>query len=194
MSRGEVSELLAGKERFDGVDGCLTADFADGLGQRQFLRTDFDAVLRVTAVGDSTGFLHDLKPVVLVDLAGLVHVEVGHLAEDLRTDELVINRELRARLKAAAAGHTAGQRVAAVLFGGRLLRAGPQRMGAVDRHPTFDSFEILEHPLPLDAQVADDRKLLHRFEHDDILSRLSDEVVDQCGTCLPCPSVDIHRA
>lgn len=84
----------------------LAVLFVDGFGEWNVHGTDFDAVLRVSAVGDTVLTHNAFEPFVATHLAGGMHIEEPHLRNGLRTDVL-IPFILRAGFQAATARHAA---------------------------------------------------------------------------------------
>src|SRR5438552_3826268 len=89
----------------------LPAGVADGARQRDLLRADDDAVLRVAAV-DDTADAHELGGALLFrERTGWVEVLQDRLADRGGTDERRVVVVLRARLEAAAARHATRERI-----------------------------------------------------------------------------------
>src|SRR5262245_47407827 len=77
----------------------LPSDLADRVRQRNLLRANLDAVLRVAAVGDAAGSHEDCEPLVRVHRARRVEVHQQRLPDDRRADEAAIAVHLRADLE-----------------------------------------------------------------------------------------------
>src|SRR5437870_8862622 len=141
-----------GEDVLQPFDGRLAADLADGMGQRDLLGADLDAVLRVAAGGHAARAHERVETVVLVELAGGVEVHEERLADGGGADEAgarrVVAVDLGADLEAASAGDTAIEGVADPLQLGRQARAGAEVVGAVERDPDAQPPERLEHPAP----------------------------------------------
>src|SRR4029077_18589102 len=65
-----------------GLFPCLTIDFGERFGERDFLRAGFHAVLRVRAILDAAVAHRGLQTFFGVHSAGGVHIEKANLAED----------------------------------------------------------------------------------------------------------------
>lgn len=99
--------LLRREESRDRMKRRLASDLSDGIGQGDFLWTDFDAVLGIATVGDSAGAHECVETFAFEFLAGFVEVEVVRLSDGLWADEVVVLLELWTGFEAAATGHTA---------------------------------------------------------------------------------------
>src|SRR6266404_1942784 len=167
----------------------LTAGVADGARQGDLLRADDDAVLGVAAV-DDTADAHELGGALLFrERTGRVEVLQDRLADRGGTDERRVVVVLRARLEAAAARHATRERISVLLHLLGHARAGAEIVGAVDRHPRAHAFQALEHAAAIDREIAHDRELLHRLEHDRARQR-----VDERRARLADLPVHEHRA
>src|SRR5579862_2654563 len=124
-----------------------------------------------------------------------MEVEQEDLADCRGADKRGLFVHLWAGFEAAAAGHTARKRVAELpyVIVLRLRLAEVER--TVDRHPTLDPFEVLEHLRPVDDEIAHEGKLLHGLERDLVkfAARLPD-ILDQGRAGLADVAVDVHRA
>src|SRR5690606_30284376 len=192
--------LLTLEELRHAVDRHRAADGGDALRERDVLRADLHAVLRVAAVAHAAGAHEGVEALTLEALAGLVGIEEPRLAEDGRADEgfvpalfVLLKQVLRARLQAAAAGDALRHDVALLLLLRALLRPGALVVRAVDRHPPADALEIVEEARAVDPQVAHERELAHRLQRDDV-ALVGGVLVDQAGAALPHAAVDHHRA
>src|SRR5215471_14033681 len=67
---------------------CGAVDFSKGFGERDFLGTRFDAVLRVGAVLNAAGLHDGVEAFARLHCAGRMHVEEAHLADDGGTYEV----------------------------------------------------------------------------------------------------------
>src|SRR6185295_3208796 len=121
--------------------GGLPSDLCDGVGQRNFLRADLDAVLRVAALGDAARLHEDLEALVLVQRARRVRVEEERLTDRRGTDEVVVALDLRAHLEATAARDALIQAVHELLHLGRDAGPGAEVVRAVDRDPSLDALQ-----------------------------------------------------
>src|SRR2546428_14094050 len=109
----------SGEDVLQPFDGRLAADLADGMGQRDLLGADLDAVLRVAAGRHAARAHERVETVVLVELAGGVEVHEERLADGGGADEAGAGRvpamDLGADFEAAPPGDTAIQGVAETL-------------------------------------------------------------------------------
>src|SRR5213080_4366397 len=100
----------SGEDVLQPFEGRLAADLADGVGQRDLLGADLDAVLRVAAGGHAARAHERVETVGLVGLAGGVEVHEERLAEGGGADETgarrVVAVDLGANFEAASAGDT----------------------------------------------------------------------------------------
>ena len=153
------------------------------LGQRDILGANLDAVLRVAAFLNAAVAHQRRETLALQLFACGMRVEQPHLRDGGRAHEAGLFVELRAGLHAAAAGDAAGKRISRFLLFRRHARAGAEVVGAIDRNPGLDDFQILEEHAAIDSQIADDGKFGERLE----LNRLL-EIVDQAPS-RPCGRV-----
>src|SRR5690606_10285664 len=75
------------EELLDGVDRCLATNGGDGIGERDLLRADAHAVLRVAAIDHTTRSRHLLQALVLQVLARGIQVEQVGLPDGAGADE-----------------------------------------------------------------------------------------------------------
>src|SRR5881628_1180368 len=109
----------SGEHVLQPFDRRLAADLADGVGQRDILGADLDAVLRVAAGRHAARAHERVEALVLVELAGGVEVHEERLADGGGADEARAERvaavDLGADFEAASAGDTAIEGVAELL-------------------------------------------------------------------------------
>src|SRR5207248_3113122 len=108
----------------------IARDCRDRIDEGDLLRTNFDAVLRLAAIGDAAFAHHGLEALVFVHRPGRVQVVEAHEVQRERADERRGVVVLRTRLEAAAARHAARERVALFLILLRLARAGAELVRA----------------------------------------------------------------
>ena len=137
----------------------VAAYVGDGVGERDLLGADFDAVLREAALLDAAVAGERAETFFLEDFAGGVIVEELDLGDGGGADEACLFVELRADFHAAGAGDAVGERVVGFLLLGEDARAGAEIVGAVDGNPGFDAHEVFEEDGAVDLEVADEREL-----------------------------------
>src|SRR5205807_9294050 len=117
-----------------------------------------------------------------------MHVEKTHLRDCLWAN-VVIFVVLRTSFETATAGHAT--RVSVPLHHVFLVHpwSWSKIVRAVEFDPGVNSLQVIEHLRTIDYQIANVRKLCHRFEFDRLV-----EIVDQSRARLPHASVDDHRA
>ena len=98
---------MAAEPGFDGVEQDLAVDGGQRFSQRDSLRTNFHAILRVIAVFDSTGPHKSFQAIGGVHGTGRVHVEETHLTDNRGSHEIRTFIDLGADLEAVAAGNAA---------------------------------------------------------------------------------------
>ena len=118
-----------------------------------------------------------------------MHVHQVHLCDRRRTDEFGLVVKVRAGLHAATASHATRQRINLFLLHPRHPRSRSQVSRCIDRHPCLDFFQVIKHFLPVNNQIAHDRKLVQWRQSNRLL-----DLVDQTGTGLTRLAVDHHRA
>src|SRR5712692_3348058 len=118
-----------------------------------------------------------------------VHIEKAHLADDGRAHELIMLIHLRTNFQAVPASNAVRKRIAFFLNFGRYARAFAETVRAVDGNPRLHALEAFKHELPIDREIAHQRKLGHRFDSNRLF-----ELVDKRRTCHPRLAVDEHRA
>src|SRR5579863_7985634 len=105
------TESAAREPGLHGVPQDLPVDGGDGFGERNPLRADLYAILRVVAILDSAGAHQGVEAFPGMHRAGRVQVEQAHLVDDRRADELRALVYLRANFEAIPAGDAARQRI-----------------------------------------------------------------------------------
>src|SRR5713226_6518972 len=185
----ECGESLPYKPADERLFPHVAVYFRDGLGQRDSLGTRMHAVLCVRAFLDAAGTHQRAQPLALVHRSRGVHIKKSHLADDGRAHELILVVHLRANFQAVPAGNTIRERIALFLNFGRYAWAFTEIVRAVDGNPGLHPLKAFEHELPIDSQIAHQRKLRHRLDSNRLL-----ELVDQRRTCHARLAVDEHRA
>src|SRR5690242_12197325 len=105
-----------------------------------------------------------------------MHVEETHLRDRLWSN-VVIAFVLRTRFETTPASHTT--RVSITLLHVVLVHARPWPaiVSAIQLNPRVHAFQVVEHLRTIDDQIANVRKLRHRFELDRLF-----EIVDERRT------------
>jgi hypothetical protein len=174
-----------------------------------------DAVLGVAADLQAPFAHQGVEPLAGVVRPGRVAVEEHHLADRVGAEEVAVVllvlagfvgvvrlpfqpfdfdlQVLRAGVEAAAAAHAFGERIALFLDLGRDARAGADVVVAIDRNPGLVLGQRAKEAGPIDAQVADDRKLGHRGQLD-LAGAILEQAIDQGRARLANLAVDQHRA
>ena len=125
----------------------------------------------------------------LKGLAGGMGVEKPDLRDSSRAHESRIFIELRTSLHTAAARDAAGEGVSHFLILLGQTRAGAKIVGAVNRHPRFNRFQILKEHIAVHGEIADHGKLFERLHSDRLL-----EIIDQGRAGHAGASIDEHGA
>jgi hypothetical protein len=136
--------LLAAQKVLDLLDEDVAAYVGNGVGEGNPFRTDFDAVLRETALLDATIAGQGAEPFFLEDLAGWMVVKELHLGDGRGSNEVRFLIELRADFHTAAATDAIGEWIADFLLLRENARAHTQIVGSVDGNPGLDGLEVLE--------------------------------------------------
>ena len=168
--------------------------------QRYALRTDSDAVLRVSAHLNPALPCQGCHPLIGIHSPSRMPVEEHRLADRVSPQETAVERrlpagfkllrslvialnhlnfrELRACLQTTTATDAGGQRVGVLLR----LRLNPRPRAvikrSIDRHPSLDSLQRPEQPAAVDYQIANNRKFRHGSQFD-LVGGLSHECVHQ---------------
>ena len=172
---------------------CLLVDLAvqlcKMLRELDALRADALAVLAVAAARDAALLHQRIEALRRIELSERMEVKEERLRRRCRSDEVRLRSDVRARLKAAPAGHAVRQLVAGL----RCVRILDRRIlvvpRTVDLDPAMDALEALEHNRAVDEEIADDGERTRRLYAD----RLR-EIVDQRAARLLCVTIDDHHA
>src|SRR5216684_5514556 len=121
-------------------------------------------VLRVGAFLDAAGTHERAEPLALVHRSRGMHVEEAHLADDGRAHELIMLIHLRANLEAVPTCNAIRKRIALFLNFWGNARAFAEIVSAVDGNPGLHALEAFKHELPVNREIAHQRKLRHRLD------------------------------
>src|SRR5579862_497634 len=190
--RKRREEILPYQPAEERLFPCLAIDFGERFGERNFLGTGVDTVLRVGTILNAAGLHDGVEAFVVVHGAGGMHVKEAHLADDGGADEIAVGTfagDLRANFEAAAAGDAGGKLVGFFLRFGSHARAFAEIVGAIDGDPGFDALEAVKHKLAIHGKVADNGKFRERFETDGLI-----EFVHKSGAGHAGFAVDEHGA
>src|SRR5260370_226550 len=91
-------------------------------------------------------------------------VEEAHLADDGRAHELIMLIHLRANLEAVPTCNAIRKRIALLLNFWGNARAFAEIVSAVDGNPGLHALEAFKHELPVNREIAHQRKLRHRLD------------------------------
>jgi hypothetical protein len=167
----------------------LAANFGNRFGQWNVFRANLHAVLRVAAFLDAAVSHEGREALALEGCAGRMRIEQAHLRDRGCSNESRALGELRTGLHAATARDATRERVGRLLRFGRLTRAGAEVVGAVDRNPRFDLFQVLEEHAAVDGEIAHDGELREWLELDGLI-----EMIEQRRAGHPSFAIDDHGA
>src|SRR6266436_2762464 len=163
--------------------------FRDGFGEGNSLRAGLHAILGIGAILNAAGLHQGSEPFLRVHRADRMHVEEPDLADDGCANEFTVLVYLRADFQATSTGNAIRKRIAGLLDFRRYARAFAQVVGSIDRNPRLHALQAFEHELPVDREVAHQRKFAERLDANRLLQRIHER-----GACHACFAIYEHRA
>ncbi|EJY55995.1 signal recognition particle protein [Alicyclobacillus hesperidum URH17-3-68] len=151
------------------------------------LRAHLDTVLGIAAFVNTALAHQGFQPVFFVHRTGWVHVEKTGLRDGKRSDKRVFVIHIRTRLNACAARKTARQFVRNLLIPLRHARSRAEIIRPIDRNPSLDLLQRVEHAATIHHEIANNGKRTHRADPDGLF-----EFVDESRASLPRPVVNDH--
>src|SRR5699024_3808681 len=137
--------MVASEEGLEHVEVCLSLHRCDRSCEWNTFRTSLDTVLCHSTLSYSADTHQGIKTFVLVHAACWIQIEHSYLTDRCCTDELRAVIDVRTYFKTYTAGHALGKfiRRLTLLLGHPWSRSEVVR--TVDGHPSFDTFETVEH-------------------------------------------------